>query len=126
MNLLFIFRWDSEVNSEITDQIINDVYEGLNTKFTRDVVLGNITSSLYERKNLSRQNCILNCFSVFFIYLFFLAGCKVYFKSIQRMHREETNNPEKYALEKLKKKYRARKQRVCVVFILLKSSFFFL
>lgn len=114
---MFIFRWDSEVNSEITDQIINDVYEGLNTKFARDVILGNITSSLYKRKNSSRLNSIFNFFSVIFIVIIFLAGCKVYFKTVQRMYREETNNPEKYALEKLKEKYRARKQRVSVYLI---------
>ena len=124
------FRWDSEINSKITDQIINDVYGELNAKFTRDIVLGNITFYLYKRKNLSRLNCNFNFFSVVFIVIiiifYFLAGCKVYFKSVQRTYREETNNPEKCALEKLKKKYRARKQRVSVVYMTLKVLFYFL
>lgn len=41
-----------------------------------------------------------------------LAGCKNHFKTKQRDFKERTNDPDRYAATKLKKKYRQRKQRV--------------
>lgn len=36
----FFFRWDSNDNGNLTDQIIEDVYEALSGKISRDVILG--------------------------------------------------------------------------------------
>lgn len=72
-------NWNSEVNSNITDQMIDDVDRELKGRYNRDVIL---------------------------------AGCKTYFSSRQRDYREKEKNPEKYQNDLLKKKYRARKQRV--------------
>ena len=42
----YVFSWDSEINSKITDQIVNDIDQHLNSKFSKDVMLGKYL--LYE------------------------------------------------------------------------------
>ena len=38
----FYFRWDSEDNSAITDQMLMDVDNGLAGKYSRDIILGKL------------------------------------------------------------------------------------
>eukprot|EP00111_Clytia_hemisphaerica_P016246 TCONS_00048049-protein len=72
-------QWNSEVNGNITDQILADIHAQLKGKQPEDVIL---------------------------------AGLKTHFTSIKREHDAELNDPGKYREDKLKKKYRARKQRL--------------
>ena len=58
--------------------------------------------------------CIVHFVTPFFV-LCDSAGCRTYFQSLKRSYREEMEDSDKFARGKLKKKYRARKQRVSFI-----------